>query len=68
MERRVPLCGLYFHSAFKQMEEDGKLDPMNEIIIDIYCLHRVFEPRINAALGTFSESWNNHPISGQGRI
>ena len=52
-----------FYSAFKQMEEDGRLDPMNEI--DIYCLHRVFEPRINAALGTFSESWNNHPISGE---
>lgn len=36
---------------------------MNEI--DLYCLHRVFLPRINAALDAFAESWNNHPISGE---
>lgn len=52
-----------FYSTFKQLEEEEKLDPLNEI--DLYCLHRVFLPRINAALDAFVESWNNHPISGE---
>ena len=39
----------------------GKLDPLNEV--DIYCLHYVFKPLINAALVAFVESWNNHTIS-----
>ena len=48
---------------FKRLEEEEKLNPLNEI--DIYCLNRVFLPRINAA---FTESWNNHPISGVKQI
>ena len=55
--------GTVFYSTFKQLEEEEKLDPLNEI--DLYCLHRVFLPRINAALDAFVESWNNHPISGE---
>ena len=55
--------GTIFYSTFKQLEEEEKLDPLNEI--DLYCLHRVFLPRINAALDAFVESWNNHPISGE---
>ncbi len=43
------------------MEEQGELDPLNDI--DIFCLHKVFRPRINSALNAFVESWNNHPIS-----
>lgn len=29
----------------------------------LFCLHFVFLPRINAALESFTESWNNHSIS-----
>ena len=43
------------------MEDDGKLNPLNEV--DMYCLHHVFLPRINASLKSFVESWNNHPVS-----
>lgn len=50
-----------FYTTFKQMEEDGELDPMNAT--DMYCLHYVFLPRINAALDAFVQSWNNHPIT-----
>ena len=52
--------GTIFYSTFKQLEE--KLDSLYEI--DLYCLHRVFLPCINAALDAFVESWN-HPISGE---
>lgn len=52
-----------FYTTFKRLEEEEKLNPLNEI--DIYCLHRAFLPRINAALDVFTESWNNHPISGE---
>ena len=55
--------GSVFYSTFRQLEEDEKLDPLNEI--DVYCLHKVFIPRINYALHAFMESWNNHPISGE---
>ena len=43
------------------MEEDGILDCLNEV--DIFCLHTVFLPRINAALDSFVECWNNHPMT-----
>ena len=52
-----------FYQDFKHLEENEKLDPLNEV--DIYCLHRAYLPRINAALDAFVESWNNHPISSE---
>ncbi|KAL5488692.1 hypothetical protein EMCRGX_G017672 [Ephydatia muelleri] len=34
---------------------------------DLFCLHYVFIPRINAQLKTFAQAWNNHPMcTGQG--
>ena len=61
--RDVFLCvGTVFYSIFKQLEEE-KLDQLNEV--DLYCLHRVFLPHINASLDAFAKSWNNHPISGE---
>ena len=60
--RDVFRCVGTVYSTFKQLEEE-ELDPLNEI--DLYCLHRVFLPCINAALDAFVESWNNHPISGE---
>ena len=50
-----------FHDAFYSLEQEGKLDPLNEI--DLFCLHHVYLPRINSALQSFIESWNNHSIS-----
>ena len=35
-----------YYGVFKQLEEEGKLDPLNEL--DMYCLHKVYLPRINA--------------------
>jgi hypothetical protein len=56
------VCSI-FYETFKKMEEDGELEPTN--LVDIHILHRVYIPRINAALNAFVDSWNNHPISGE---
>ena len=53
--------GVLFHDTFQQLQDDGHLNPLNEV--DMYCLHHVFLPRINLSLKSFMESWNNHPIS-----
>lgn len=50
-----------FYDCFKTLEEEGKLDPLNDV--DIFCLHFVYKPRINHALKEFVSSWNNHRIS-----
>ena len=50
-----------FYEMFFNLESEGKLNPGNEI--DLYCLHFIYLPRINSALESFVESWNNHPIS-----
>lgn len=47
--------------VFQQLEEDHILNSENEC--DLFCLHYVFLPRINASLRTFKSSWNNHPLS-----
>ena len=57
--RNVFRCvSVLFYEAF---EDDYLLDPLNEV--DLFCLRYVFLKRINAALKSFSESWNNHSIS-----
>ena len=33
---------------------------------DVFCLHYVFMPRINASLQTFRLAWNHHPLSSAG--
>ena len=33
--------------------------------IDLFCLHSVFPPRVNSALDSFVESWNNHALSSE---
>ena len=53
--------GSVFFDTFRQLEEDGKLDVLNEV--DIFCLHWVYLPRVNKFLLQFSESWNNHSLS-----
>lgn len=57
--RDVYRCvGVLFYNTFSSMEEEGVLDPLNEV--DVYCLHFVFLPRLQSTLNTFIESWNNH--------
>ena len=53
--------GKLFYDTFYSLEQEGALDPLNEI--DMFCLHTVFVPRINKCLREFMESWNHHKMS-----
>ena len=65
--RDVCRCvGVIFHNLFRTMEDEGRLDCLNEV--DLYCLHYTFLPRINHTLNSFVESWNNHPLSTCGNL
>ena len=62
--RDVYRCvGILYHDTFRKLEEEGKLDALNEV--DLLCLHFIFLPRINTTLKSFVESWNNHPVSSE---
>ncbi len=50
-----------FYETFYAMEEEYKLDCLNEL--DLFSLRFVFLKRINNALESFVETWNNQPIS-----
>ena len=52
-----------FVSVFNELENEGILDPLNNL--DLFCLHYVFIPRINANLHSFQLAWNNHPLSSE---
>ena len=43
------------------MEEEGILD--RNSIIDLFALHYIYQPRIQASLDEFKEGWNHHPVS-----
>lgn len=65
--RDVHRCvGVLYHDTFRRLEEEDCLDPLNET--DIYCLHYIFLPRINATLEEFVDSWNNHAISTENNL
>ena len=51
------------HVTLIAMEEEGILDPDNEV--DIYCLHQALTGRINNRLAGFTQSWNNHPLRSE---
>lgn len=42
------------------MEDSGILNPINEA--DLFVLHYVFIPRINACIQQFVSAWNHHPL------
>lgn len=48
-------------SVFNELENQSALDPLNDV--DMFCLHYIFLPRINASLHSFQLAWNNHPLS-----
>ena len=52
--------GNVFYYTFKSMEESGLLDITNPL--HLFVLHCVYLPRINAAIDSFVEAWNKHPI------
>ena len=62
--RDVYRCvGVIFHNLFRTMEDEGQLDCLNEVD-----MHYAFLPRSNQALDSFTESWNNHPLSTCGNL
>ena len=52
--------GNVFYYTFKSLEESGLLDIANPL--HLFVLHYVYLPRINAAIASFVEAWNKHPI------
>ena len=56
-------CTGLFYTIFHHMEDLGILNVDSEI--HLYCLHYVFLTRINHALNTFTDGWNNHPLSSE---
>lgn len=50
-----------FHQLFYYLEDRGVLDPLSES--DLNCLHMVYKPKINKALGAFVSGWNNHALT-----
>ena len=52
-----------FCDTFCQLEDLGTLNK-----VDMYCLHFVSIGRIDRALKSFTESWNNHHLSTENRI
>ena len=48
-------------NIFDNMEAQNILQPDN--LTDLFCLHYVFIPRINACLVAFRQAWNHHPLS-----
>lgn len=53
-----------FRHIFQSLEATGVLNIENET--DLFCLHYVYLPRINADLDSFRLAWNSHSISTEG--
>ena len=51
-------CISFYYRLFYQMEHSGILDPDNDV--DLFCLQRVFLPRIQIHLNSFRVGWCNH--------
>lgn len=50
-----------YYQVFYYLEDTELLDPINDI--DLFCLHFVYEQRINNSLKAFVDGWNNHGLS-----
>ena len=50
-----------FHQIFYSLEDNQVLDPTSEL--DLFCLHTIYQPKINSALESFTAGWNNHAIT-----
>ncbi len=49
-----------YKDLFGFLERNGLLDSLDEV--DLFALHYVFLPRINASLSEFTSQWNHHGI------
>ena len=54
-------CVSLFYDLFYQLEDTGYLCPSNDA--DLFSLHYVFIPRINAQLDVFRQSYSHHRLS-----
>lgn len=59
-------CTVLFYHLFYYMEELEILDADNEA--HLFCLHYVYLARINQALSSFTQAWNNHCLSSEGNL
>jgi hypothetical protein len=51
----------FYYQLFYSFEHAGVLNPLDDL--HLASLHYIFTPRINVSLETFTNSWNNHPMS-----
>ena len=51
----------FFAKTFGELEDDGLLDPLNEI--HQYAMHYIYIPRINMCLEEFKRQWMHHGLS-----
>ena len=51
----------HYIDLFLYMEEKRILD--RNSIIDLFALHYIYQPRIQASLDEFKKGWNHHPFS-----
>lgn len=49
-----------YYQIFYYLEDINYLDPINEI--DLFCLHFVYEKKINKSLRIFVDGWNSHGL------
>ena len=59
-------CTILYYRLFQYLEENAMLNVEEDL--DIFALHYIFIPRINAALSTFLNAWNCHPLSSEGYL
>ncbi|XP_030578717.1 uncharacterized protein LOC115775323 isoform X1 [Archocentrus centrarchus] len=55
-----------FYEVLHSLEEDGLLDLADSV--HLFCAHYVFLPRLAAALHSFTEGWDNHPLRTEGGL
>lgn len=55
------LIATIYRNIFFFMQDEGLLDPDNEL--HIFCLHYIFQPRIQESCRYFINSWNHHGLS-----
>ncbi len=47
-----------YYQVFYYLEDHELLDPNSEI--DFFCLHAVYQDRINSTLKSFLDAWSSH--------
>ena len=53
-------CTILYYNLFYLMEEESVLDP--DDMVNLFCLHYVYNKRINRSLRDFTNAWNRHPM------